>query len=321
MGISTQVYENNRRFLLAVCYRMTGNAADAEDIVQETFVKALEKPPRDTTEPWRPWLLRVAVNLSRNQLRRRRQRGYQGPWLPSPIPTDDIELGLADGQRSVAEDCPSARYDMLESISIAFLIALEALTPSQRAVLLLRDVFDYSTKETAQALEMTEATAKVTLHRARRIMRDYDKKRINPGSASRELVERALERFLAYVQTNDLKGLEELLTEDVVAVTDGGGEVNAVRSPIRGRQRVLQFVIRWNQANRESVRPRQCDLNGMPAVLIERDQVKPGQATVITLHCDVDRSGRIRRLEYVLAPGKLTAITRESSGLPATNLL
>lgn len=319
MGISTQVYEDNKRFLLAVCYRMTGNAADAEEIVQETFVKALEKPPHDTTEPWRPWLLRVAVNLSRNQLRRRRQRGYHGPWLPSPIPSEEAELRTVE-QGSLQEDCPSARYEMLESISIAFLLALEALTPSQRAVLLLRDVFDYSTKETAQALDISEAGAKVTLHRARRIMRDYEKDRVIPTSMGCELTRQALERFLACMQTNNLEGLEELLTEDIVAVTDGGGEVNAVRAPIQGRQRVLQFVTRWNQANRGTMRVRLCLLNGLPGVLIHRNDVRDGQAKIITLHCDVDQSGRIRRLEYVLAPSKLTGITQESARLLATNL-
>src|SRR6516165_8518747 len=96
MSVPAKVYDDNKRFLWGVCYRMTGNAADAEDLVQETFVRAMEKPPRDTNEPWRPWLLRVAINLSRNQLRRRRQRGYEGQWLPSPIPTEQAEFHIAD---------------------------------------------------------------------------------------------------------------------------------------------------------------------------------------------------------------------------------
>jgi RNA polymerase sigma-70 factor, ECF subfamily len=91
MEIPANVFDDNRRFLWGMCYRMTGNAADSEDIVQEVFVRALENPPRDTRQPWRPWLVRVAINLSRDYLRRRRRQWYVGPWLPSPLPTEPEE--------------------------------------------------------------------------------------------------------------------------------------------------------------------------------------------------------------------------------------
>src|SRR5262249_14267372 len=156
--------------------RMTGSAADAEDIVQDAFVRALEKPPADMEAPLRPWLVKIAINLSRDQLRRRRRREYFGPWLPAPVITeDDTPLDLHD--QPAAGSSPMAQYDLTESLTIAFLVALEALTPTQRAVLLLRDVFDYSTTETAGAVAITESNVKVTLHRARRIMRAYDKDR------------------------------------------------------------------------------------------------------------------------------------------------
>ena len=308
MNVLTRVFDENRRFLWGVCYRMTGNAADAEDIVQETFVKALEKPPLNTEMAWRPWLLQVALNLSRNQLRRRRQREYKGPWLPSPVPTEDGEFQLADEPVALPEDSPAGRYELLESISMAFLIALEELTPAQRAVLLLRDVFDYSTNETAEALQMTQTGVKVMLHRARRVMSEYDKDRFVPGSTCSDLTRQALERFLTCLSTNNLVGLEQLLTEDIVVVTDGGGEVNAVALPMQGRQKVLQFLTRWNQANRGSVTPRFCQLNGLPALRIQRQTVKPGQSTLFTLQCEVDPAGHIQRLNYVMAPSKLTAI-------------
>ncbi|HEY9231828.1 MAG TPA: sigma-70 family RNA polymerase sigma factor, partial [Blastocatellia bacterium] len=89
MTAYAETLENDRRLLWGLCYRMTGNAADADDLVQETFVRALEHPPRRTDEPLRPWLVRVALNLSRDLLRRRRRRDYTGPWLPSPVPTDE----------------------------------------------------------------------------------------------------------------------------------------------------------------------------------------------------------------------------------------
>jgi RNA polymerase sigma-70 factor (ECF subfamily) len=152
MAISAEVYHSNQKFLWGLCYRMTGNAADADEIVQETFVKALENPPPRMDEPLRPWLVRVALNLSRDLLRMRKRRGYAGEWLPAPVPTENFEDPPSYDPPASAEDSPSARYEMLESISFAFLLALEALTPTARAVLLLRDVFDYSTNETAEAL-------------------------------------------------------------------------------------------------------------------------------------------------------------------------
>src|SRR5205085_1091374 len=154
------VFGEHRRFLWGLCYRLTGSAADADDLVQETFVRAIERPPERTDEPWRPWLVRVALNLGRDLLRRRRRRGYVGPWLPSPIETGDevsppsVEPVIAPGHTM------EGRYDLLESVSYAFLVALEALTPLQRAVLLLRDVFDYTVAETVDALGSSEANVK-----------------------------------------------------------------------------------------------------------------------------------------------------------------
>src|SRR3954470_3892816 len=191
MTAYAETLESDRRLLWGICYRMTGNAADADDLVQETFVRAIEHPPPRTSEPLRPWLVRVAMNLSRDLLRRRRRRDYTGPWLPSPVATDEESLPSFE-PAAPAADSPAARYDLLESISFAFLLALEALTPQQRAVLLLRDVFDYSTAETARALDLTEANVKVTLLRARKRMKDYDQQRADLSSAKREATRQAL---------------------------------------------------------------------------------------------------------------------------------
>src|SRR6267142_3657028 len=156
MTISAQTYDDEKRFLWGLCYRMTGSAADAEDIVQDTFVRALEKPPADMQAPLRPWLVKVALNLSRDQLRRRRRREYFGPWLPSPVMTEG-DGSLQIDEPTSPEMSPVARYDLVESVTLAFLLAMEALTPAQRAVLLLRDVFEYSTSEVAETLAMTES--------------------------------------------------------------------------------------------------------------------------------------------------------------------
>src|SRR6267142_4849309 len=120
MTISAQTFDEHKRFLWGLCYRMTGSAADAEDIVQDTFVRALEKPPADMQAPLRPWLVKVALNLSRDQLRSRRRREYFGPWLPSPVTTE--EDGPLQVEEPTAPDwSPVARYDLLESVSFAFL--------------------------------------------------------------------------------------------------------------------------------------------------------------------------------------------------------
>ena len=133
-------------------------------------MRALTRPPADRDRAWRPWLVRVAVNLGRDLLRRRRRRGgYEGQWLPSPLETEPPSHEPADETGN-----PAARYDMLESVSLAFLLALEALTPMQRAALLLRDVFDYSARETARALGISEANARTTHLRARRALAAYE---------------------------------------------------------------------------------------------------------------------------------------------------
>jgi RNA polymerase sigma-70 factor (ECF subfamily) len=304
-----ELYEANRRLLWGLGYRMTGDAAEAEDIVQETFVRALASPPRDTSEPWRPWLVRVALNIARDRLRRRR-RDYTGPWLPTPI----VDDGRLDEDRSSTEDSPEARYDLVESISFAFLVALEALTPARRAVLLLRDVFDYSTSETAAALAMTKANVKVSLHRARTAMRGYEGAHVTLEDRGDARTREALGRFLACLQGRDVEGLERLLAEGVVAVADGGGEVVALRAPVAGVDAVVVLVTRIYERFAGATRVFGCRLNGQPAVLVERDGVPEGHAARFTVHCDVDRAGRISRLNFVFAPSKLLALDRATGG-------
>jgi len=307
MAISAQTFDEHKRFLWGMCYRMTGSAADADDIVQDTFVKALERPPTDMEAPLRPWLVKVAMNLSRDQLRRRRRREYVGPWLPSPVLTDDDEQPQLD-HSPVTENSPGAHYDLMESLTLAFLLALEALTPAQRAVLLLRDVFDYSTTETAEALEMSVANIKVTLHRARRIMGSYDKNRIS--NFSRRVVEMrgTLQRFLSRLASGDVQGLKEMLAADVVLVTDGGGEINALAEPVFGCDKVLRLVAKLYEANREVTSTSLCNVNGEPAILIERSDVRPGHASFFTMHCELTEGLHMQRLHFVFAPTKLTAL-------------
>src|SRR5262249_2204314 len=161
-----------------LCYRMTGSAADADDLVQETFARVITTPPSEPAGI-RPWLARVAMNLAKDRLRARKRAVYMGPWLPSPL---DTGRDFADDAWPNAE----SRYGLLESVSYAFLLACEALTPRQRAVLLLRDVLEYSVEETAEALELSEANVKTTHHRARAAMKAYDAERAPPTKAKQD---------------------------------------------------------------------------------------------------------------------------------------
>jgi RNA polymerase sigma factor (sigma-70 family) len=311
MAVAAEVLETDRRLLWGLCYRMTGNAADADDLVQETFVRALERPPRRTHEPLRPWLIRVAINLCRDLLRRRKRRGYVGEWLPSPVRTDDLETPASYEPVAPTEDSPSARYDLLESVSFAFLLALEKLTPNQRAVLLLRDVFDYSTDETASALDISEANVKVLLLRARRKMREYDNKRSAPTREVRDATRHTLERFLFFLSRGDARGIEQLLAEDAISVSDGGGEVRAALRTIVGRAKVLRLIFGLAAKLPPTMKTSFVDLNGLPAVLFDlgpRAGLQAGYASRFTLQCELDVAGRIKALQVVLAPSKLAAI-------------
>jgi len=133
------LFDAHKRMLWGLAYRLTGCAADADDIVQDTFVRAINRGCSPNDGSWAPWLVRVATNLAIDVLRRRRQT-YTGPWLPSPIETGPYD----EPQKSKSASGPEMRYQLMESISFAFLLALEVLPPRQRAVLLLRDVFDHT---------------------------------------------------------------------------------------------------------------------------------------------------------------------------------
>lgn len=302
------LFKEHERFLWGLCYRMTGNAADADDLVQETFVRAMSSPPARVDEPLRPWLVQVAINLSRDLLRRRKRQAYEGPWLPSPIETGDEASSLPEPADELAN--PAARYDLLESVSFAFLLALEALTPVQRAVLLLRDVFDYSVGETAEALRMTESNVKTTHHRARRAMSDYDQSRFIPTIERQAQTRHVMEKFLACLANHDVAGVENLLALDARQLSDGGGEFLAARVPIVGREKVVLFNSRISR-QRELVEMNfgWRMVNGMPAVIFEfAGRIEHYAPRHLTL-CELNDEGKISRIYNVLATRKLTAIS------------
>ncbi len=303
------LFAADRGMLWGLCYRMTGSAADADDLVQDTFVRAIERPPARRDEPWRPWLVTVAMNLSRDALRRRRRRRYSGPWLPSPIATDGDQVPPAY-ERPVGWENPTAgRYELLESVSYAFLVALEALTPQQRAVLLLRDVFDYTVAETAQVLDLSEPNVKTSLHRARKAMRAYDGSNRTPTPELAQKTKDALEKLFQALMADDAEVCRELLDPDVVALSDGGDEFFAAKIPLIGRERVLKFhlnLARKSGAEISAVSFR--EINGLPAVVIDFKGRKKGYAPRAVMRCDIGRDGRIIAAHSILSREKLSAI-------------
>lgn len=285
----------HRDFLWGLCYRMTASAADAEDLVQDTFERALQNPPAEI-DGLRPWLSRVALNLSCDHLRRRKLQPYRGTFLPEPVPTERL-------RSSAATD---ARYEILESSTFAFLFALEALRPKERAVLLLRDVFDYSVRETAEVLELSEANIKTLLHRARQHMSEYDKQRRVPSPSLSKRTESAIKRFALHLATDNVRGIEALLREDVLELTDPG-EFIAARKSIFGREKVSLFIRKVTRlADQSGKAGRMCilDLNGMPALVTEVEPPRTDFAPRHVFLLDVDAQGRVERIYTVLATHK-----------------
>lgn len=316
-----ELFDEYRSFLWGLVYRMTGCAADADDLVQETFVRLLERGPAGDgrggdERPLRPWLVRVAMNLAHDLLRRRRRSPYVGPWLPSPVaaPADAERIEAVEAVASGVST--EGRYDLVESMSMAFLVALEALTPRQRAVLLLRDVFDYSVRETAAVLGASEGGIKVAHLRARRAMESYDRSRHPSVAEAREQARAALARFTEALVTGDLAAMETLLAADCRAASDGGGEFYAALNPILGRASVARFYQGIFAKFGGVPAVRVVEVGGMPALLVELPARETGGYAIdasrlarrFVLQADVDREGRITRLYSVLASRKLTHV-------------
>ena len=299
-------FEAHRRFLWGLAYRITGSAADADDVVQDTFVRALEHPPAPRADGWRGWLARVAANLSIDALRRRRRQAYTGPWLPALLDTGD-DAAPPGYEIASAERTTEHRYDLLESVSFAFLLALETLTPRQRAVLILRDVFDYSVRETAAALEMSEPNVKVTHHRARLAMRPYDGARVIPTRAHQQRAAAQLQAFLTHLENRDVAALEALLTEDARFVSDGGGEFVSALRPVEGRDRVIRLLFGLLDKGAAGARVSLRMLNGEPAIWAETAASTRGAPRFAT-RIELAPDGRIREVHTLLASAKLPAL-------------
>lgn len=300
-------FGEHRAFLWGLSYRITGSAADADDVVQETFVRACQHGRTELTDP-RRWLTHVAVNLGRDVLRRRKRRAYVGPWLPTPIETSGHDARPVY-EPAVDGRTLEGRYDLLESVSLAFLQALEALSPTQRAVLLLRDVFDYSAAEVAAALDVSAGNVRIIHHRARRAMATYERRRSVPTEARRALTQKALERFIRLLGAGDVRGIERMLAADVKAVTDGGGEFAASLRPILGRQPVARFFARLAASRRGRTNVAMRSINAFPTALFDFESPRGRRAPRLVLSLDLDRRGQIMHVRVIASARKLAALS------------
>lgn len=302
-------YEAHERTLYGLAYRLTGSAADAADLVQEAFARLVERGPPDLSRDVLPWLVRVVVNLGRDRYRRRKRRGYVGPWLPEPVDTEAAPW-------LVEPLDTEATYSARESVRWAFLVALEALGPSERAVLLLRDVLDYSAREAGDVLGRSEASVR-TLHlRARRKLATYDAARpAATGGRARDSAdegERQAQLLAAWstaLVSGDREALAQLLADDVRARTDGGGVVRAARREVVGADAVARLFLGLQRKLGDAVpEVRLRQLNGQLALELRLAEVRAGWAPRVVLALDADRHGRVARVWLALAPPKLASI-------------
>jgi RNA polymerase sigma-70 factor (ECF subfamily) len=296
------LYEQHRSYLWALCYRLTGDGDQADDLVQEVFARAIERPPQDRGAPWRPWLVKVATNCAIDALRKRRNEPYPGPWLPQPVSSRDWQTCIDFEPQANAE----ARYSALESASLAFLLALEALGPTARAIVLLRDVFSYSGRETAELLDMSEANVRVQLHRARSRLAAYDHQRI-PIVLS-EPTRVLLQRFVIALQRADMAELLDCLAPDVALHSDAGGVYRAASRPVFGRTNVVKLLFGLARKGPPLTGIVPHTVNGVFAwdIRFESNGTNIAPRQIVTAALDAD--GTIEHLFFYAAPAKLRRI-------------
>ena len=292
-----QLLEELRPRAFAIAYRMLGSVAEAEDIAQEALVRvhsALEDGER--IESPRAFVATVATRLAIDELRsaRVRRESYVGEWLPEPLVAETT-------------DDPADRAEIADSLSLAFLVLLESLSPEERAVLLLRDVFDYGYGEIAEIVGKSESNARQLATRARRSVGE----RRPRFESSREQRNKLASRFIAAAERGDLGALETLLAHDVVLRGDGGGKAPAITRSLVGRSRVARTVVAWvrQRVKVPGTEVRPVEVNGQPgAFLFDGDGKLVG---VLAL----DIAGQqIRSVLGIVNPDKLQHLTTDNGG-------
>lgn len=285
--MSDEPYLAHRSLLFTVAYEMLGSAADAEDVVQETWLRWAGVNWAEVHDP-RAYLVRIVTRQALNRLRTlaRQREDYVGEWLPEPLLTSP----------DVAED-----VELTESVSMAMLTVLETLGPIERAVFVLREVFDVPYDEIAEAVGKSSAAVRQIAHRARR----HVAARRPRMEVSRTEQQQVVERFLAALTTGDVRGLMDVLAPDVVLVADGGGLVPAARKPIHGVDKLVAFILAGLRSATVTGAP--VWLNG---ALGARIDINGALAAAVSLTVE---NGRITRIYAINNPHKLARLDTEAA--------
>jgi RNA polymerase sigma-70 factor (TIGR02957 family) len=288
-------YLQFRSLMFSIAYRMTGSVSDAEDIVQEAYLR-LTRALRDGARVASPkaYLAAVTTRLAITHLRsaRVRREAYVGTWLPEPL----VEGGLDLVAPATAPD-PAERAEMSDSLSMAFLVLLESLTPTERAVFLLHEVFGYDYAEIAEITGKSEPNCRQIFTRARHHI-DEGKPRFEASRAQRDEV---ASRFFDAVNGGDLNGLLELLAPDVVVMGDGGGKAQARREPTHGAERVARFLLGlFRRAQKEGLHGEPAVVNGQPGAV-----AYDAEGRVVSVFALDIADGVVQAVRSVVNPDKL----------------
>ncbi|WP_330184512.1 RNA polymerase sigma-70 factor [Nocardia sp. NBC_01503] len=290
-------FERHRPRLFALAYRMLGSASEAEDAVQETYLRWAASANAEIRSP-EAWLTTILVNLCRSWLdsARARRETYIGPWLPEPVATGAAELG------------PLESVEQRELVSLAFLTLLERLTPAERAVFVLREAFGYAHREIADMLDLTEANSQQLYRRATQHVRE-DRPRFDPAPAHAYAL---YEKFLVAAGSGDVAALEAMFTADIVSVADGGGKINAARRPVVGAAKVAHYLVKLFATEIPGLSVGVEDVNGAPAIV-----ARSHGTTILVLAAEIT-DDRMAALRLVANPDKLAYFTRTDTIAPRT---
>ena len=293
--MQTQPFEEYRSLLFAMAYNMLGSAMEAEDIVQEAYLRYRATPP-ESIRTLKSYLTTIVHHLCLDHLKSAqvRRESYIGPWLPEPIITGDSASPLS----------PLRQITEWESLSMAFLVLLESLSPLERAVFLLREVFDYEYAEIAQITGRSEAACRQLFSRAKKHIKDNRPRFPASPEAHTEMIGRFMEAWIAA----DIDSLMNLLAEDVTVWSDSGGKVpGAARRPVQGRDKVAQGIIGLLSRAPEDTTLEMIEANGLSALLL---RIKGQIVSVTTLEVEGDF---IRAIRNVANPDKLAHLNLPST--------
>ncbi len=280
------VFDTHRSLLFSVAYRMLGSVMEAEDMVQETFIR-WQKVNEAEVDSVKSYLTTIVTRLCLDHLRsaRARRETYVGPWLPEPL---------------VTEQAPDAAEHaaLADSLSMAFLVLLERLTPTERAVFLLREVFDYSYAEIATIVDKSEANCRQMIRRARQHIANNRPR----FEASVDDQQQLVVQFMETCANGDLPGLMNLLAEDITLWSDGGGQVHAARKPIYGASRVARFLLGISKKRPARFFVRVAQVNHQPGLISYVDD-QPFGVFVFDIN-----DGCIQAIRSIVNPDKLAQI-------------